>query len=387
MKSRFKKIPSSKPYFTDSDKELISKEVSNILSSGRLTQGPWVQKFEETFAEYTNVRFAVATNSGTSALEILLRYFSVKDKEVIVPTNTFLSSANAVIFAGGTPVLSDISEKTLCISLEEIQKKVTKNTRGVIAVHIAGLICPEINDIRDFCISNNLFLIEDASHASGASMHNTKAGALSDGGAFSFYPTKTLTTGEGGMITIDKPEAADFAQSVRCHGIATKNDLKVENKNFLVRLGYNWRMSEIQALVGYYQLLRLDEMIENRNEIASFYQSHLQNINDIKHISVPADFKHSYYKYPIILNENVNPVKIKKMMAEEFGISCGSIYYPPCHLQPFFQTDFGYKEGDFPVAEKVLYQTITLPIFPGLIKDEVQQTINALNHCIKQIKS
>jgi dTDP-4-amino-4,6-dideoxygalactose transaminase len=179
-------IKSSKPAFSAVDRTRISLEVFKILASGRLTQGPWVQKFEQVFASYSNVPYAIATNSGTSALEILLRFFTIEAGEVIVPTNTFLATANAVIFGGGRPVLTDIAPESLCITLNDIKKQHTSNTRGVIVVHIAGFICPEVETIRQYCQAHKLFLIEDAAHAAGATIKGLKAGSLADGAAFSF---------------------------------------------------------------------------------------------------------------------------------------------------------------------------------------------------------
>jgi len=168
-------IPVNKPYFLLEDSERITTAIHEILKSGILTDGPWIDKFEKSFAEYIGCDYAIATNSGTSALEILLRYYNVHGKEIIVPTNSFVASANAVIFAGGTPILTDISPKTLCIDPQQIQKKITNKTMGVIAVHIAGLVCPEIDEMKKLCEQNNLFLIEDAAHAVGAQHHSKKS--------------------------------------------------------------------------------------------------------------------------------------------------------------------------------------------------------------------
>jgi dTDP-4-amino-4,6-dideoxygalactose transaminase len=364
------RIPANKPFFTESDREIISSEINKILESGHLTNGPWVKGLEEAFAEYTGTKFAIATNSGTSALEILLRYFDVSDREVIVPTNTFLSSGNAVIFAGGKPVLADISAETLSIDLNEIQRKITPKTKGVIAVHLAGLISPQIYEIRKFCIKKGLFLIEDAAHAPGASFNSYKAGNLSDGAAFSFYPTKPMTTGEGGMITTNDPECDNFARSLRSHGISIGEE-SIYNKNLLVRLGYNWRMSELQAVVGYFQLKNLDKAISCRNHIANLYLKELKDIPGITLFEVPANVRHSYYKFPVLFDKKFLREKIVSQFRNDFGVQVGSIYWPPCHLQPFYKERFGYKKGDFPVAEDVLYRTVALPIFPDMTEQDV----------------
>lgn len=360
------KVPANKPYFSAAQRQQIAATVADILESGRLTQGPWVRKFEEAFAHYVGARFAIAVNSGTSALEILLRYFDVKDREVIVPTNTFIATANAVIFAGGVPVLADISSDTLCIDPGEIERRLTPETKGVIVVHIAGLICPHIDEIRQLCNANGLFLVEDAAHAPGAAIGSQKAGALADGAAFSFYPSKPLTTGEGGMITTNDPDCDRFARSVRSHGMNTQAGKGSSERNVLARLGYNWRMSDLQAMLGYYQLQNLEGAISLRNRAARIYERELRHIPGISLIQTPQNFRHSHYKFPILFDKPFSREQVINSFEKEFGIQVGSIYYPPCHLQPFYREKFGYQIGDYPVAEDILPRTVALPIFPDL---------------------
>ncbi len=372
-------IPANKPYFPEAVQAQIADEIVKVLVSGRLTQGPWIEKFEQSFAAYTKANFAIAVNSGTSALEILLRYYDVTNSEVIVPTNTFLASGNAVIFAGGKPVLADISPHTLSLDPEEVRRKITPATKGVIAVHIAGLVSPEIDEIRDICKSEGLYLIEDAAHAPGAALNNVKAGNLTDGGAFSFYPTKPMTTGEGGMITTNDPACDHLARSLRCHGIAIGEENTGANRNLLVRLGYNWRMSEIQAIVGYYQLKYLDEALSKRGQVAAWYQEALSNIPGLQLFPIPASATHSFYKYPILLEKKGSRGAVAAEMAKAHGVRCGSIYWPPCHLQPFYMDEFGYKMGDFPVAEDILDRTLALPIYPDMPYEAVQQVSKGLS--------
>jgi perosamine synthetase len=377
------KVPANKPFFTEKTREIISIEIIKILESGYLTQGPWVKKFEEAFREYTGTDYAIATNSGTSALEILLRNFNVKDREVIVPTNTFLSTANAVIFAGGKPALADISANTLCLDPGEIQRRLTTKTKGVIVVHIAGFISPQIQTIRELCKDNNLFLIEDAAHAPGAVINSKKAGTLTHGAAFSFFPTKPMTSGEGGMITTNNPECYQFAQSIRSHGVSIGEE-SIGNKNQLVRLGYNWRMSELQAVVGYYQLQNLEEAISRRNHIADLYVRELQRIPGITLFEVPDNIRHSYYKFPILFDKEFSREEIVSQFRDEFGVQVGSIYWPPCHLQPFYKELFGHKMGDFPVAEDILYRTVALPIFPDMTEQDVLIVRDAITKIVEK---
>ena len=213
-----REIISSFPYFPESSLQTILHDIEASLRSGRLTDGPHAQDFEKKFAEYNNVKYAVAVNSGTAALEVALRYFNVKDKEVIVPTNTFVSTPNSVIFAGGTPVFADMRADTLCIDPEDVKRKLTVKTAGVIVVHIAGLVCPQIGELKQLCEDRGLFLIEDAAHAHGATINSQKAGTLGDAGCFSFYPTKVMTSCEGGMITTNNFALAEKARCMRTCG-------------------------------------------------------------------------------------------------------------------------------------------------------------------------
>lgn len=294
-------IPPVKPYFPDEDIEQIKNDVEKILRSGMLTLYTYTREFEKKFAELCGVKHAIAVNSGTSALEIALKAFNLRSgDEVIVPTNTFSATAAAVFFAGGKPVLTDIDPDSLCIGAEHVQKHITPNTRGVIAVHIGGLICPEIEEIREICEDEELFLIEDAAHAHGSTFNGEYAGSFGDCGCFSFYPTKVITTGEGGMITTNNDNVAKIAMILRDQG----------KENFhsgrIVELGYNWRLPEINAAIGLVQLKRLPEIIKKRNKIAEFYDRELERIDGITPLKKPKEIENCYYKYVCFLDSEID---------------------------------------------------------------------------------
>jgi len=213
------RIPKTQPFFLDEDIPLILDDIRAVLKSGRLILGPYTQQFEKDFQEYCGVKYAVAVSSCTSALEIVLRYFDVAGKEVILPTNTFIATANAVTYSAGKPVLTDIDPDTLCMCPDDMLRKMTPNTCGVIVVHIAGLIDPAIQRIRQVCRERGIFMIEDASHAHGATLSGEKAGNLGNAGCFSMYPTKVMTTSTGGMITTNDEGLAEYAVSLRHHGV------------------------------------------------------------------------------------------------------------------------------------------------------------------------
>lgn len=372
-------IPTTKPYFTDEEIQLITHEIQTVLKSGRLILGPYTRNFEKEFSEYIGVKHAIAVSSCTSALEITLRYFNVTEKEVIVPTNTFLASANAVIYSGGNPVLADINPETLNLDINDTLKRITQRTAGIIIVHIAGMISPEIETIREICQDKGIFLIEDVAHAHGATINNQKAGSLGDAGCFSFYPTKVMTTCTGGMITTNDDGLADYSISLRHHGVG-------KDLNNIVNLGNDWLMSEIDAVIGTYQLKSLEANLKRRNEIAEQYKNGLITIDDVTILTLPSHMRHSYYKYPIRLSPVIDREKLMKLMKENHKISLGTSYDPPCHLQPAYQKLFGFHAGMFPVAEKTLSEILALPMFVQMKDEEVKYVLLCLKETLPKCR-
>lgn len=364
-----KNIPSARPFFNDDDIPDILDDIKDILKGGILTQGPYLEKFERQFAEYIAVEHAIGVSSGTSALEIVLRYFDVRDREVIVPTNSFVASANTVVFAGGKPVLADIRADTLCLDPAEVQQRINEKTKGVMVVHLAGLICPQMDELMEICRHHNLFLLEDVAQAPGAMAKGQKAGSLGDAGCFSFFPTKPITTGEGGMITTNDSALAEFAKRLRSHG---------KKEHLFTDLGSNWRMGEINAVLGIHQLQRLEEYIALRNHVADEYDKHLASSKVMTPIPVPAGFRHSYYKYPVLFSEPSEAERIESGLRERFGIATHALYYPPIHLQPVYRQFFGYREGMLPVAENVLVRIRCLPMFTSLADEDIKYIISSL---------
>jgi dTDP-4-amino-4,6-dideoxygalactose transaminase len=373
-----RRVFSATPYFDEESITGIVDEIKTTLKGGMLADGPQVKNVETEFAKYTQTEHAVAVNSGTAALEIMLRFFGVEGKEVIVPTNTFVATPTSVLFCGGTPVFADINAETLCIDPQDVKRKLTSKTAGVIAVHIAGLICPEINELRELCHNNGLFLIEDAAHAHGAVIDKKKAGNLCDGGAFSFYPTKVMTTGQGGMITTNNSEMASAAQKMRDHGL--------DPDRIMVMLGDNWCMSEITAIIGKYQLENLDEFLQKRNEIAKQYDRSLAQSQHISLFKTPDNIQHSYYKYPLKLN-GIDKNKTVFALKNDFGIDTGSIYYPPCHLHPWYMSNLHTHKGDLPVSEAVLKDVICLPIHLGITAETADYVVESLNTCLTRVSN
>jgi dTDP-4-amino-4,6-dideoxygalactose transaminase len=365
------KIPPAQPYFSPDEIESILVKIKQSLQKGSLTRGPYIQEFELQFAKYIGVDYAIAVNSGTCSLEIPLRAFGVNGSEVIVPTNSFVATANAVIFAGGIPVLAEIEKGTLCLDPNDLQNRLTSKTAGVIVVHIGGLPHPGIKKIKEFCRKHNLFLIEDAAHAAGAEVNGIKAGALCDAGSFSFFPTKMITTGEGGMITTNDENIYKKALSLRHHGIKM-------GTNVHDTLGYNWRMPEINAILGVSQLSQLEDFISKRTKLAQRYNTLLKSIKEISPILGPDNVRHCFWKYPIIIEKGIDCESVVRRLADEYQIGTRSLYNPPIHLQPYYRENYGYKEGDFPIAEDILSRVICLPMYADLKGNEVDYVCKSL---------
>lgn len=368
MKER--KIPPVKPYFPSKDIHQLKADVERILRSGMLTSWTYTKRFEDKFAKLCHVKHAIAVSSGTSALEIALRCLGVKNgREVLVPTNTFTATAAAVFFAGGKPVLTDINHESLCIDAKNVHKNVAHKTRGIIAVHIGGLVCPEIRALKEMCESQGIFLVEDAAHAQGSTIDGQPAGSLGDVGCFSFYPTKVMTTGEGGMITTNSDELAGKARILRDQGKESFHSSRI------VELGYNWRMTEISAAIGLLQLERLPKIVQKRNKLASYYDRKLRQSSEIKPLEIPSNIVSNYYKYVTLLKGRRDRDAFK-MKLKKRGVQCGGeVYWPPLHLQPLYQRLLGTKKGSFPVAENVCRRMVCLPMYTDMTQDEAEYVI------------
>jgi len=369
-----KEIPPVKPYFPPDDIQIIQKHVKTILSSGMLTLGEFTKRFEADYARLCGVKHAVAVNSGTSAIEIILRTLGVKPgDEVLVPTNTFSATAAVVVIVGGKPVFTDIDAKSLCIDAQNVQKYLTKKTKAVIAVHIGGLICPEIKAIKEICEDHRVCLVEDAAHAQGSLLDKKSAGSFGQGGAFSFYPTKVMTTGEGGIITTNSDDLAKKAMVLRDQG---KENF---SSNIIIEIGYNWRIDEISAAIGLTQLRRLPDFIKQRNKIAAYFDKELTKMSELKPLRIPKNAVSNYYKYVAFAAPEIERDLFKQKLREKGVRLSGEVYWPPLHMEPVYKRLLGTKEGDFPVAEDVCARMVCLPMYS-------QMTLNEANYVIRKTK-
>jgi dTDP-4-amino-4,6-dideoxygalactose transaminase len=350
----------------------ILRGVRQILESGRLVLGPHTAEFEERFGSYVGVPHAVALSSCMAALQIAFRFLGVRGREVVVSANDFPGVVSAVLYEGGTPILAEMDPSTFCLDVEDALERVTSNTAGIVATHISGLVCPAIDVLREACRERNLFLIEDASHAHGASIGKRRAGSLSDVGCFSFYATKVMTTGTGGMLTTRNSALASYARSVRHHGQGTR-------RNEFTSMGSDWCLGEVNALLGLQQLRRLDESVEHRNRVVTWYREGLRNVDWIAIPTHPANFRHAYYRFPVLLRGDLDARRFREILELEFGVENGTLYDPPCHLQPAFRERLGHGEGAFPRTEGALNRQVCPPVYPSLSRAEVDRVVEAMH--------
>ena len=363
-------IPAAKIVIPAEDRRQIVARIDEALRTGVLTLGHNGQAFETAFARLVGARFAVAVQSGTSALEIVLRSLGVEGREVVVPTNTFFATPAAVIHASGRPRFADVDRATLGLSVETVAAAVSSETAAVILVHIGGLVSPEAPKIAAFCRDRNLFLIEDAAHAHGSRLDGRMAGTFGRAAAFSFYPTKVITAGEGGMIVTD--DEAIHRQALQYRDQGKEGFLT----NFHVRLGYNWRLSELHAAVGLSQLGRLEEFVAERRRVAEAYTKRLSAVRGLEPLLPPDGSRSNFYKYVALLDHGVDRPALRRTIKERFQVSLsGEVYETPCHRQPVFER---WAAGTFPVAEDVCARHICLPIYPGMTEAEIDQVVAAL---------
>ena len=357
------KIPLSAPDITESE---IAAAV-RVLRSGRLSLGNEQALFEEEMAHYVGTKHAVAVSSGTAGLHCVIRALGIKEgDEIITSPFSFIASANCILFERAKPVFVDIDPLTLCLNAEKIEEALTPRTKAILAVHLLGVPC-RMDRIRQIAEKNNLFIIEDSCEAIGAVWKGKKVGSLGNAGVFAFYPNKQMTTGEGGIITTNDAGLAEVCRSLRNQGRSPEDGYVFE------RLGYNYRLTDIQAAIGRVQLRRIDEMLEKRRQAADWYFESLGPIEDVVLPPRAGSGPESWFIFLIRLAEGYSTGdrnRLRQLLGQE-GIETGA-YFPPIHLQPFYRNQLGYAEGDFPVTEQVAARTLALPFYNSLKRETIQ---------------
>jgi len=353
--------PGAQPFLPPEDRGEILTAVDRILQSGQFTQGEHLRHFEADAAKMAGVSHAIAVNSGGAALELALEALDVEDCDVVVPTQTFVASANSVVRAGGRPVFADLRLDDLALTLATISAALTPNTKAVMLVHMFGLMSSEIPAIRTLCRERGLALIEDAAHAHGATIDGMPAGSLGLAGCFSYYATKILTTGEGGIVTTNDEEFAERVRSIRDHG--RKGDSPL-----FCYPGNNYRLPEIPAIIGRVQQRRLAEILGHRRRIAKVYREMLGGAPDIKIVDPAPHEGHAYWRYVVLLSNRVDRAAVQKMLLERARARVTWMYEPLCHQQPYYAERSQYA-ARLPVAESVVGRLINLPTHMGVDED------------------
>lgn len=370
--------------------EIGEEEINNVVEcmrSGWLTSGPKVREFEQKFAEFIGSGVeAVSVNSATAGLTICLEALGVGEgDEVITTAYTFSASAMSAVYLGATPVLVDIDASTMNINPDLIEAAITKRTKAIIAVHFAGLSC-DMDKIIAIAKKHNLKVIEDSAHALPCFYKGKIIGALdSDATVYSFYATKTITTGEGGMIVTKNPEIAARARIMRLHGISTDafdryTSTKPKWHYQITAPGYKCNMTDIAAAIGIPQLAKANDFIKKRTYIADKYMEAFKDLPIILPVGSDTDYYiHSRHLFVIRLPENskISRDEFIKIMSEDYKIGC-SVHFIPLNLHPFWQKKLGVGENDFPVSVNAYKNAVSLPIYTKMTDDDIQRVIAAV---------
>jgi len=361
------------PQIDNREIEMVTKVLRSGILTGHPGKGPMVSKFENAFAEFAGAKHAVAVNSGTAALHMALLAADVTPKDqVIVPSFTFVATAEAVALTGATPIFVDIDPSTYNINPNKIEKAITEKTKAVIPVDLYGLSA-DMETIKKIAQNHDLTVIEDAAQAHGALYHGKNPGAFADIACWSFYASKNMTTGEGGMVTTNKDEFAERLRTIRVHGERESYSSSV--------LGHNYRMPEIEAAIGYVQLQKLPKFIEKRRRNADLLTEKLRDIKELRLPNEPKNYKHGWYLYTVRLlgakatmrNEIVEKLKKQSVGAEVY-------YRTPIHLMPYYRK---FGEYSLPETERAAAQVFSLPIHPGVTLKDIEYIVEAVKKLFK----
>lgn len=364
-------------------------EVVDSLESGWLGTGPKVHRFEEMFREYKGSRNAIAVNSCTAALHLSMFAIGLRPgEEVLVPAMTFASTANAVIHAGGKPVFVDCERETMNIDPVDMEKKITTATRAVIPVHFAGRPC-NMDAIMEIASIHGLKIIEDCAHAVETEYRGQKAGTLGDLGCFSFYVTKNIITGEGGMVVTDNDDYADMIKVLALHGLSKDAWKRFGDEGYkhyqVVFAGFKYNMMDIQAALGIHQLPRVDRYWERRREIWSHYNEAFRDLPALTPSPEEPDTRHAYHLYTLLLETDRLEITRDRFLDEMTKRNIGvGVHFIALHLHPYYANEYGYRRGDFPAAEWISDRTVSIPLSAKLTDDDCDDVIQAVREILLQ---
>jgi len=378
------KVPLSSPDIVEKDIEAVV----GVMKTRFLSIGPKVVGFEKRMGSYAGTKYAVAVNSGTSALHLIIRGIGIGEGDVVIVTPfSHIASSNCILFERARPLFVDIEEETLNLDADTVEEKLESMSGKELARVKALLVVDAFGQPADWDRFKevgkkyNLKLIEDSAEALGSEYKRKRAGSLGEVGVFAFYPNKQISTGEGGVLVTDNEELARLARSMRNQGSGESGEWLDHE-----RLGYNYRMDELSAALGCSQMERIEEILEKRAKVAGMYGEKLAEVEEVQvPFIAPYVSKMSWFVYVIRMDRGINRNKVIKYLNEE-GVQCKP-YFTPIHLQPFYRKMFGYKEGDFPVTEDVAGRTIALPFFNNLKEEQIDYVVEKLKEGIKLVVS
>lgn len=369
------KIPLYKIYTDDEDVNLITKIVKR---GSEWAIGPEIAEFENAIKNYVDADYCIALNSGTSALHAtFLAYGLGRGDEIIIPSFTFIATANSVLFVDAKPSFADIEEVTFGLDSKSVHEKITKNTKAVVPVDYSGLPC-NITSVKQVAEDNNLILIEDAAEALGSAVNGGKTGSMSHATIFSFCANKIITTGEGGAVVTNSRQIYEKLKLIRSHGrVDNLNYFNNPGESSYTQLGFNWRMSSMTAALGISQLAKIEKIIKMRQENANYLSSRLSKYAEIRVPSQPSNYKHVYQLYTIKLTNEQMRDELHTYLLKKRIFS--KVYFNPVHLTSFYREKFGLKEGLLPVTEDVSSKVLSLPIYPNMNLEEKNYLIDSIS--------
>jgi len=370
-------IPLFKSYWEEDDIESV---VSVIRRGTYWAIGPEIEELERKIANYVGTKYGLTFNSGTSALHADLIAHNISYGEVIVPSFSFISTANSVVLASAKPVFAEIEENNFGLDINDVLEKINNKTKAIIAVHYSGMPCKEIKALQDIASDHKLFLIEDAAESLGSKIHHKKVGAFGNSSMFSFCQNKIITAGEGGIILTNEKKLFEKLKLLRSHGrLEKKADYFSSSQDMdYIEVGYNYRMSSLSAAILLSQFNKIDKIINMRREKAEYYNKRLSDIEGIKITLEKKDQFFVYQMYTIQLEDNKIRDKLQNHLTKS-GIMT-KIYFEPIHLKTFYKKNYSYKEGDLPITENISKKVLTLPLYPSIKKSEIDYIVTEIKN-------